>query len=218
MQTEVITEPVFLPIELDETKEYLEVSNEDDNNLISSLMEAAVVIAEDHCQRVWVDRTFRQTFDRPGILGAYEDYVQGFRAYDSYSRHGGFTPQVENHLKLFKKPVKSITSIEYFTKEQPDTAQVWDPSKYNLDNRGTIARVYPNADEYFPLNLRDSDSIVVTYVAGSALVKNDVPESVRLAMKAIVANLYENRGDMGNGGIPAMAERLLGPHQNITGF
>ena len=221
MQTELVTEPNLVPISLKETKAFLEASNDQDDELIRSLIEAAVTIAEDYTNQCFIQRTIRQTFDRPDIIGNIEDYILGYQSARAYSPTGLVIPKTVNYLQLVKSPAVSINSVVYYTEAEPDTPQTWEPSKYVLKTQTPFARVQPIRGEYWPERLREGRSIVVEYLAGKAIVKNDVPESVRVAMKGIVKSLYDgNRGADGDmsGGIPNMAERLLIPHKRQLGF
>ena len=221
MQTEIVTEPNLVPISLKETKAFLEASNDQDDELIRSLIEAAVTIAEDYTNQCFIQRTIRETFDRPGIIGSYEDYVLGYQAARAYSPHGLVIPQTVDYLQLTRGPSVSVNSIVYYQKDAPDTPITWEPDKYVLKNNHSFGRIQPIRGEYWPEDLVEGRSLVIEYLAGKAIVKNDVSESVRLAMKSIVKALYDgNRGSDGDmsGGIPNMAERLLIPHKRQIGF
>ena len=89
---------------------------------------------------------------------------------------------------LLRSPIQSITSIKYFDKDNVE--HTVDSNLYFLDNQ-TI-RLHYNK-EYPSVDLREGESITVTYVTGYGDDSTDVPERYREAIKLLAAYYYENR-------------------------
>ena len=102
-------------------------------------------------------------------------------------------------------PVTAITSIEYV--DSDDASQTIDSGDYTLDMSSGMAKV--RVTESWPYTNLTLNNVVITYVAGRATAA-DVPEIVKQAIKATVANLFENRGESEKpGGLSWLAMDLL---------
>ena len=107
----------------------------------------------------------------------------------------GSTPIV-----IDKAPLTSVTSITYYDKD--NVSQTWASTNYYVSTSEpgriclTDTSTYPET-EYRP------DAVTVTFVAGYSTI----PETIRLALKLIVGEWYENREDLGI--IPMGIQRIL---------
>lgn len=88
---------------------------------------------------------------------------------------------------------QSVTSIVYTA--QDGTVQTLDPSQYVVDLTSEPARIVPAFGSYWPSQMTYiPGSVVITFVAGSygdGVTVNDCPETIKAAIKLIVARLYE---------------------------
>jgi uncharacterized phiE125 gp8 family phage protein len=97
------------------------------------------------------------------------------------------------------------------------SATVLDPADYQVDTVMCPARILPSPGERWPETQQGrTDAVTVTYIAGYADAAN-VPAGVKVAIKLMVAHLFENRLPVAVGTIvsemPFTVEALLQPHR-----
>lgn len=100
----------------------------------------------------------------------------------------------ESVMTLPFPTLQSVTSVKYYNTE--GTLTTLSTSNYwvvTTDDPGCIVRKY---DVTYP-ELQDGrpDAIEIIYVAGYGAAEA-VPEDIKHAMKLLIANYYENRGDI----------------------
>jgi uncharacterized phiE125 gp8 family phage protein len=186
------TEPAEQPVTLNETKLFLRVDGDGDDTLITALIKAATIKAEKYTGRFFVERTVTASFS-----GADVTRCERFP-----------------FLKLRRAPLVSITSFEAIV---DDTLTTVDADSYQLKQTSSFARILLTesitADDVpYPL-------VVVALVGyGKAKV---VPDSIKDAIKMLVAFYYENRGDVepdGKVGMPWEVKSVLSPYKIIDTF
>jgi len=98
----------------------------------------------------------------------------------------------ENHIELPYSPLQSVTSVKYY--DTDDTENTWSTSYYAVNTHYNPGRVVKNYAQIWPSNvLRTSNGILIRYITGYGDLASDVPEEIKLAIKMIVGNLFENR-------------------------
>jgi uncharacterized phiE125 gp8 family phage protein len=107
-------------------------------------------------------------------------------------------------------PLQSVTSVTTYALD--DTATVLDPATYQVDM--VSARLALKASASPPVNLRALNAVQIVFTAGYGGGESDVPTLIREAILEIVADLYVNRGDVGE--IPLAAVALLAPYRIIN--
>lgn len=159
----VTTPPDAEPVTLTEAKLYCRIDTSDDDPLIDSLITAARRSAEAYTKRAFITQTLEARFD-----------------HDELFEYG-------DHIELPRSPVASIVSIRSY--DADDVESTMTSEHYRISGEQRI--VLTTAGEW-PSELRERDCIIVQYTAGYG-TSADVPEEIRTAIKAMVAQAYESR-------------------------
>ena len=89
-----------------------------------------------------------------------------------------------DHLELYRGPVSSITSIQYY--DANETLQTWASTNYRLDDGETIPRIVWDDDAILPTLDNRPEAVIVTYVAGytnAAAVPADIKNNILMRIK-----------------------------------
>ncbi|NBX02714.1 MAG: hypothetical protein EBR02_01340 [Alphaproteobacteria bacterium] len=101
-------------------------------------------------------------------------------------------------------PVQSIVSVTVFSAE--DTPQILSADTYYLNEA---------KDTILFSVFTGGDKIEVVYVAGFGDT-TAVPRPIKIGMLAHIAAMYDNRGDMGEGGLPAQIIGFYAPYREVA--
>lgn len=149
-----------------ETKGYLKVDTSADDTLIGNMVKAMRQHAEQYLGQALITQTIEEKID---------------------------TFPATNEFFLGAAPVQSITSIQYV--DTDGATQTWDSANYILDAHRKHARITPAYATTWPSVRAQTNAITITYVAGYGDNVTDVPETIREAILAGVADRYDNRED-----------------------
>lgn len=155
--------PAVEPISLEEARTHLRVDHEDEDAFIGSLITAAREYVESHTHRQLVLATYR--------LGL------------PHWPCGDF-------VKLPRPILAGVTSITYV--DTAGSTQTWNSANYSVDTDSLPGRVWLGYGLSWPDVRCGAYPITITYTAGWATAAL-VPESLKTAIKMILANWYENR-------------------------
>lgn len=165
----VTTDPSETPISEDEAKAWARVRTAADDPLISALINSVTLFGEKFTNRVFVTRT-----------------IEGF-----FSGLGSSRFETVWFIAIRRAPLIAVSSVEVYS----DGAYVAF-TDYELKQTNGFSRLLfkngifdadPDYDAVYPIK--------VTFTAGYGLAK-DVPDDIKTALKAHLAFLYENRGDV----------------------
>lgn len=162
----VITQPTTYPLTLAETKEFLRVDHNVEDNVVLSLIAAEVARVEAETGRALMSQTVEQYFD--------------------------CWPN-SRVLELDITPASSITSVKYLDASGSETT--FSSTNYTADLLSIKPRVVLNTSSSWPSHGSFPNAIRVRYVAGYADAAS-VPEALKLGMKHRIAFYYEHREDM----------------------
>lgn len=170
MRINVATAPTLEPINIKEAKEHLRLNvDEDDQDVYLKTIIKAVRV---YTENVLLKRTLLQQ-----TLEYYLDYFPSGKS-----------------LIIPRPPLISVTSVIYT--DSGDTDNTLSSSDYGVDTVSEPGRVVLNYGEVWPsTTLATNNPIKVTFVAGYGDKIADVPEDIKLAMKVMMAEMYENRED-----------------------
>jgi uncharacterized phiE125 gp8 family phage protein len=161
---ELVTAPLIDPVTIAECKRHMRVEHSDDDVIIGSLINVAV-----------------NYLDVTGMLGK----AMITQTWAEYIAPNPTTV----HLSI--TPVQSVTSIEYY--DVNNVLQTDTLSNYYIIGSKSYKTIYPKSGFSFPVTFKRDDAIKITYVVGFGDTAESVPETVRHAIKMLVANYYENR-------------------------
>lgn len=183
----ITTEPSVEPVSLAEAKLYLRVTDDAQDDVITSLIEAARKTAELYCNRAFIDTVFDQSYD--------------YRFPDCFY--------------LTPVPVDSVTSITYL--DEAGASQTLAASKYRTDVVSEPGRIEPAYSEVWPTTYPVINAVTVRFKVGYGTAGTDVPEGIRTAIKMLVGQWYEFREPVITGTIQAelswTVRALLNPFQ-----
>lgn len=134
-----------------------------DDPYITDLITISRQYVEFFAQRSFLDTTWIETFDR---------FPDEF-----------FRPQ--------RSPLSSVTSIQYV--DTDGATQTWAASGYRVDTSTEPGRVGLAWGESFPSIRAVTNAVTLTYVSGYGTANASVPIIYRMAIKWLLAQMYENR-------------------------
>ena len=162
-----LTSPANLPVSLDEVKDHLRLSKNDDSHdsHLQLLIEAATERLEDDIDRQIVEA----------------QYVQSQLCWDVVDNLYG-------SIKLYKRAITSIDSVKYY--DADGVQQTLDPSKYYYDSGRT--RLWPAAGEQWPTATEEQhgNKIEITFTAGYGQSAVSVPRSMKAAILLCVGKWF----------------------------
>lgn len=208
MTLKIVTGPTENLLSTAEAKAFLRVDSSSEDTLIDSLVLAATSVAEKFTNRVFLTQTWDLWLDRfPSRTKRGSDgWFEG-------EREAPLSSVVEGlrYIEIPKPPLQSITFLK--TYNTSDTESEFSSSSYYVDTNSSPGRLALNYSESWPsVTLRPANGIQVRFVAGYGLAAT-VPEPIKLAVKMILTNLYENRGCDSVSMLPPNAFALLQPYQ-----
>lgn len=160
-------QPTSEALSLKEVKDFLNVTNTAQDQIIVSLIYAATELVEKYLNRALITQTYSYSIDR-------------------------YPPC--DKLKLMYGPVQSITSI---TSTLTDAStEVFSSDNYYLANADTDPAISLNYNAIWPSYvLQPTQGVTIVYVTGYGDTADDVPQGIKSSMMALIANLFENRED-----------------------
>lgn len=164
----VTTAPAEAVISTADAKAWLRVEHSDDDALIDAIVSAVTAMAQNYLSQSFVTQTITEVFD--SWMNAPDAQV----------------------LNLTMNPVQSITSISYV--DSDGNTQTLSASDYALNNYAKRAKITPAYGITWPTTRLIANPISVIYTAGYGDAE-DVPEDIKLALKLMLADAYENRTD-----------------------
>ncbi len=191
-----VTPPAIQPVTLAEAKLHLRVDHDDEDALISNLIQAATGHLDGwtgilgHCL---VEQVWRQDHDR-------------------FARELAIPlgPVISVQTVTWRDPAGLLNTV-------PSTA-------YDLcvDLAGS-ARIRFDPDYHFPTDLHESRAVAITCKAGYANddgppVRSTVPDPLKVAILLLVGHWYQNREAVSAAGmapLPFAVEALIAPYRRI---
>lgn len=182
---EIVTGPTIEPISRIEAREQLRLDDDIDDSQVRSYITASRIWAENYTGRALINTTFAQHLDGY-VDNTPEPYWEGMKTGPSLIKN-------ISEIEIAKAPVVSVTDVKYY--KDDNTEHTWAASNYYVDIYGDVGKIVLRDNGTFPSDIRASNGIKVTFVAGYGATPNSVPEPIRMAMMQYMSFMYEHRGD-----------------------
>jgi uncharacterized phiE125 gp8 family phage protein len=166
MKYAVTTLPALEPVTLQEAKDHLRVTGTDEDTLISALISAARVKAEEETGRAIVTQTISVFWDT--------------------------WPTTYPTLFLPIVPALAVSDVRY--QDESNVTQTISAADYQVDLYGLTPRIVFDSEYDQPDFATVPNALQVRYVAGADVA--DVDEATKAAIKLWLGMLYERREDM----------------------
>jgi len=175
-------------VTLDEVKEHLRITFNDEDSYIQGLIVTARAMCENHCNRSIVQQEILMVLDSFPDSGCGNDGV----------------------IYLKRSPVQEVLSVQYY--DSDNALQTLNSDQYYLDLASRQARIVPV--DSWPAVLEKPNAVHISYVAGviensdnSSFVPNlevgqFVPPGLSHAVKLLVEHLYSNRSPVVSSAAP----------------
>lgn len=185
------TDATTEPVTADEAKTHSRIEHSfDDDVYLPALIKAARMYAEDYTDRALITQTWTLKLDRFPCDGM---------------------------IVLPRARAIAVSSITYV--DADGTSQTLSSSLYQVDASSEPGRVIPAWGESWPDTRTQMNAVTVVYTAGWGAA-SAVPEAVKMAMKFLIAQWYENREPIVTGTIvsevPFTVKALLNPFRVAT--
>lgn len=166
MTLTLVTGPQTEPLVLDDAKKHLKVSGTSEDDLITSLIKVARLNIERYLKRPLITQTWRANFHR------FSDCMD---------------------LGL---PVISVTSVKYYP--NPEAAQATlSTDLYYADTISPTGKIWRKYNATFPeLEYGRPNAVEVNFTSGYGDDVDSVPVTIIHAMKLLITDYYDNRGEV----------------------
>ena len=197
----LITGPTAEPVTLQEAKDHLRVTIDDDDDRITRQIVAAREQAETIAKRAFVTQTWDLYLDKfPDTAGYWDrrnrQLGPGSPAYWPRRQLGS--------IQLPRPPLVSIGTVEYVNAS--GSTVTLDAAEYRV-GAGTPGRISPALNRNWPTTADVADAVRIRYTAGYGAA-SAVPSCVKEAILLLVERLYDGTPD---GEPPEYVRRVLGP-------
>lgn len=161
-----VTEPSFLPVTQGEAKLHARIDEDADNALVDSLIATATELAETYTRRAIMQQAWKQYLDAWPECGYHEFPLA---------------------------PLVSVTHVK--TYDDADAATTFSAAYYQVDAISKPGRLTVRTTGNWPTPTRKMNGIEIQFVCGYATDPANVPAKIKTGILAMIAFLYENRGD-----------------------
>ena len=174
MKTALVTAPTGEPLSVQEVKDHLRITHNDDPGYLGALITTARSYVENHCNRALITQTWDVFLDKfPTCYG----YVRG-----------DYFAGMEIRVPL--PPLQSVTTLKYT--DNDGVQQTWSSSNYTVDIKGIIARIVPAYGVSWPITRVVPNAVEIRVVVGYGNAST-VPQEIKQAMLLLISHWYENR-------------------------
>lgn len=190
LRIQVTAPPTRELMNMGEARQYLRIEEDEteDDAVIAAMLRAAQERCETYTGRALLSRQYRLYLDRwPGQ--ASPAYWEGWRT----GYQGDLDGPVKAWVDLPRPPLVSVETVT--TYDDSDAGQVWPATSYYVDTASVPGRIVKRKGQTWPTADRAANAIEIDYTAGYGVDPSQVPEALRNGVLAMLAWLYEHRGE-----------------------
>lgn len=178
--------PGIEPVTLDAAKLFLRIDHDDEDALITELIQSARERLESLCRTTLIMRAQRLTL----------------------------LPPFHRKLALSIHPIQSVTGVTLHLQEGGEESV--DIKTLCINLRSTPATIEPTKFGLWGWhNRQDVSALTVDVVAGYGEAINDIPMPLRQAMMLLVGQGYENRSGREVPSVPTLVDALIMPYRSL---
>jgi uncharacterized phiE125 gp8 family phage protein len=177
MALKLKTPPPVEPVTLAEVKTLLRIDDNDDDNLISSIITAIRQRAEEWTRRSFLTQTWTLWLDE-----------FPFRSGNTMNKLNGRV------IIIPRPPMQSVVFIK--TYDSDNSTVTFDASDYFVDIASSPGRVALNDNSSWPTSLRKFSAVEVEFIAGYGSSASDVPEGIKQGMLQWIKLLFANKSKL----------------------
>jgi len=166
LRLQSVTLPTEWPVTAGEAKLHARIDEDADNDLVNGLIRTATELAETYTRRAIMRQTWKMFLDSWPVCG----YVEMPRA-----------------------PLVSVTHVK--TYDDSDVATEFNGAYYYVDAVSRPGRITVRSTASWPTPTRVANGVEIQFICGYASDPKDVPAKIKTGILALIAFLYENRGD-----------------------
>ena len=185
----VTVAPSVEPVSLEEAKLWIDIPSSftDQDSRITSLIKSAREMAEHYMRIALITQTQEYTLDEIPRKrgGTWLDNAFGTIQIATSELYGS----QYDYIDLPRGPVQSVSSFQYY--DTSDTINTFSSDNYYVDTANN--RIVLNYSQIWPVDLRDQNAILITYISGFGDAATDVPESIKNGMLMHIQRMYETR-------------------------
>jgi uncharacterized phiE125 gp8 family phage protein len=200
------------PVSLAEAKKHLEIELTDFDDEIAGLIRVAREDREAHLERSFLTTSWELILDAFPLTAGSIFFYHGRPC--SLERDWTSNAIIE----LRKPPIQSVGDIIYLDTLGVERTLVSgvDFTARTLGLRTAPTRIFPATHQRWPATLPELHSVRIPFVAGYGNTADTVPECIKLSMKMIIKDKFENRSattDVANnaGEVPLSIDRICAP-------
>jgi uncharacterized phiE125 gp8 family phage protein len=183
--------PASEPVTLTEAKAWLRVDVTDDDQLITDLVKDAREYVENHTGMALITQSWLLTLDTFPPLDMSYMLVRQPRAWLPQTRQ--FQGSGGGVIRLPKPPLQAVNSVKYLATD--GTLTTLDPSGYQVDTTTFPGRLAPAYGQVWPVTRFNPAAVTVGFTCGFGSTTDTVPGIFKRAIRLLICNWYENRGD-----------------------
>lgn len=185
----LVTGPTVEPVSVRDMRTHLRLDDADtsEDSYIFQLIAEARETVERQINVALVSQSWKLTVDH--WPGKREPWWDGVRDGSINMLHTGYAWLV---LPVF--PLLSVDGVNVYNEAGTATA-VTVSSVFDIDKAQEPGRMALKSGQTWPVALRPTNAIEVTFTAGYGTAASDVPASFKTAIRQLVAYIYTHRGD-----------------------
>lgn len=189
--------PVEEPVTLDEAKLHLRVTDSSEDTLITMLISAARIHAENVCRRVFVTQKwdlFLDAFPFYTYYGVIPGYVPVDQLPSAWMTMRNYAVRFRGSKIDIPFPrLQSVDAVKYI--DPNGVTQTMDPSAYVVDMISEPGVLTPKTGTYWPDTQNTTNAVQISFTAGYGAAV-DVPAGIKSWILLRVGALYENREEV----------------------